>query len=427
MEEHRTPTRSLYRNLLRLTLVQMPQSSYPPNSIKSSSIISEELGSSSKAVVSSYMKEESELMELPALREYLKKIWRKKRSLTSIPLTTRFLEEQYGILDDLRSFRQVTQSLLSSSSSTGISNGSTKSLSQPSETHTASLDSLDTSMVGHEDVLDGSHIPPHYIQTSIPRSNPDLPNTNNSPHLVEISARPNEPHPPETYSKPNYHPLSETSTKPNDISPLDSIAHSKILSLEKHLNNRNQRILSYSPPSTSSQIRLSGYLRPTSFNPPIPRLKPQPIKITMMIKRRIMVRERRIARRRLWGEWAGDIKMEVDFWRRMGIVESKKIYHVFDTKDERGLGGIKGNWTIEEKERNDSMDALKRDEKDIKRLSGGWDLEMNRFLSMMDQQFDNEVRRAKMIFKEGVVRRVEKARTRRRQRRRERNLSDVDG
>ncbi len=55
------------------------------------------------------------------------------------------------------------------------------------------------------------------------------------------------------------------------------------------------------------------FLRATLSNRPLPRLKPQPLAITMMIKRRRAARERRALKLIVVNEWIDDLRREREF------------------------------------------------------------------------------------------------------------------
>ena len=80
------------------------------------------------------------------------------------------------------------------------------------------------------------------------------------------------------------------------------------------------------PPPTRKPY-LAGYLRPTHFNPPLPRLKPQPLSITLTIKKRIAARARRLEYQRANTEVWNDIHAEMGLMRRLnergGLEEMK--------------------------------------------------------------------------------------------------------
>lgn len=58
-------------------------------------------------------------------------------------------------------------------------------------------------------------------------------------------------------------------------------------------------------------------MRPSILNAPLPRLKPQPIHITMMMRRRRDARQNRIDRSRVHSELNQDLLAERDFEARM--------------------------------------------------------------------------------------------------------------
>ncbi|KAK8865815.1 hypothetical protein IAR55_000962 [Kwoniella newhampshirensis] len=128
--------------------------------------------------------------------------------------------------------------------------------------------------------------------------------------------------------------------------------------------------------------RLTGaYHRPTLFNPPLPRLKPQPISISMMIHNRLRARERRMERRRAYASFLNDVKLETAFWREMEQAQKK---------------GSGSDWTRG---------------KDV-RSPGGWDKIMRNEIEDMDKKFQRENRRAGMVFDKRLMGRVAKARSR---------------
>lgn len=62
-------------------------------------------------------------------------------------------------------------------------------------------------------------------------------------------------------------------------------------------------------------IMTGGYLRPSWFNKPLPRLNPQPIHISMMIASRRKARASRTVRFEQYNEWKEDMKHEARFER----------------------------------------------------------------------------------------------------------------
>ncbi|WVW82111.1 hypothetical protein I302_104116 [Kwoniella bestiolae CBS 10118] len=116
--------------------------------------------------------------------------------------------------------------------------------------------------------------------------------------------------------------------------------------------------------------------RPTLFNPPLPRLKPQPTSIGAMIHNRLRARERRIERRRTYAGWLTDMKLEVGFWKSI-------------------------------QSRDDEDDWSKSKDP---RSPGGWDAIIKNELRDMDERFQRENRRAEMVFDGGLLDRIGRAR-----------------
>ena len=56
-----------------------------------------------------------------------------------------------------------------------------------------------------------------------------------------------------------------------------------------------------------------GYLRPSFYNKPLPRLNPQPTSISVMIFRRRRARSRRVLDSRKWKNWIADLGLERQF------------------------------------------------------------------------------------------------------------------
>jgi hypothetical protein len=66
--------------------------------------------------------------------------------------------------------------------------------------------------------------------------------------------------------------------------------------------------------------RLTGsILRPSLFNVPQPRLSPQPVKTSMMIRNRIRARENRREKQLLHMQYIRDMREEFKFWERLGV------------------------------------------------------------------------------------------------------------
>jgi hypothetical protein len=58
---------------------------------------------------------------------------------------------------------------------------------------------------------------------------------------------------------------------------------------------------------------VTGYFRPSLYNKPLPRLKPQPISISMMIKKRRLARERKGEKYGELVQWRDDLRKEALF------------------------------------------------------------------------------------------------------------------
>ena len=60
-------------------------------------------------------------------------------------------------------------------------------------------------------------------------------------------------------------------------------------------------------------IMTGALMRPSLFNRPLPRLKPQPIHISRMIWNRRRVRDLRLQKQELWTSWRDDLQRESTF------------------------------------------------------------------------------------------------------------------
>lgn len=144
--------------------------------------------------------------------------------------------------------------------------------------------------------------------------------------------------------------------------------------LPRSLLKLNRHILSLHPPRRPRARKpwLTGHwVRPTLYNPPFPRMRPQPIHLSRMIGKRIQARARRIQAMRLAEDWFADMQMEVAFWRRLG------------------RGPLEDGW-------------------------GGWDLaEYTRAREEVGALFQKENRRAEIQVSAAAFRRVDKFRKKR--------------
>ncbi|KAG7562396.1 hypothetical protein FFLO_02176 [Filobasidium floriforme] len=105
------------------------------------------------------------------------------------------------------------------------------------------------------------------------------------------------------------------------------------------------------PPSTKDEStrrqakppRLTGsILRPSLFNVPQPRLSPQPVKTSMMIRNRTRARENRREKQLLHMQYIRDMREEFKFWERLGVNERPS------RKNEAGKGkGVEETGYIE--------------------------------------------------------------------------------
>lgn len=63
------------------------------------------------------------------------------------------------------------------------------------------------------------------------------------------------------------------------------------------------------------------FLAPTLFNIALPRMKPQPLSLSMMIDDRVKRRDRRRESQEQHRQWAQDMVIEEGFWRDLGLVK----------------------------------------------------------------------------------------------------------
>lgn len=150
-----------------------------------------------------------------------------------------------------------------------------------------------------------------------------------------------------------------------------------ILHLESHLaatqRQNDARVLALTK-KRQPRARLQGsFLRPTIYNPPLPRLTPQPLAISMIIQKRIKSHALRIAKYRAAKETRDDMREEVNFWRRLSGAEGT------------GDGGSEG----------------------------GWDREITTVMKTCEESFERGQRRSEGRYGREVMHRVERARKRR--------------
>ena len=80
-------------------------------------------------------------------------------------------------------------------------------------------------------------------------------------------------------------------------------------------------------------ILTGGLFRPTIDNGPLPRMKPQPEKISGMITYRRKARLRRFAKYELQGEWRSDVAHELAFENNLARTSSKPFAQHYQTKE----------------------------------------------------------------------------------------------
>src|SRR5260221_8134928 len=89
-----------------------------------------------------------------------------------------------------------------------------------------------------------------------------------------------------------------------------------------------------------------GYLRPTWFNKPLPRLSPQPVHISMMIASRRKARVSRTVRSEQYTEWRDDMKHEARFERllqeELAPEQARQFQRVFQDREWRTSFGSHG-------------------------------------------------------------------------------------
>ncbi|TDL17204.1 hypothetical protein BD410DRAFT_730238, partial [Rickenella mellea] len=76
-------------------------------------------------------------------------------------------------------------------------------------------------------------------------------------------------------------------------------------------------------------VLTGAFLRPSYFNGPLPRMKPQPQHITLMIKRRRIARERRGEKNVLLHDWHEDLVLEGKFEKSLSMA-TRTDEHDFD-------------------------------------------------------------------------------------------------
>ncbi|WVQ97126.1 hypothetical protein IAU59_004236 [Kwoniella sp. CBS 9459] len=164
--------------------------------------------------------------------------------------------------------------------------------------------------------------------------------------------------------------------------------------------------------------RLTGaFHRPTLYNPPLPRLKPQPIGLSMMIQNRLRKRERRHARRKVWASLLPDMKLEVSFWKDLERDRSQPTSHSTITP----ISGSESDTGVRPKREESDWTKAKD-----ARCPGGWDGPIQEELGQMDARFRKENSRAESVYSEELMERVAQAKAKKKERRRSQKVSEED-
>ncbi|WVF70767.1 hypothetical protein IAT40_005561 [Kwoniella sp. CBS 6097] len=216
---------------------------------------------------------------------------------------------------------------------------------------------------------------------------------------------------------------NEVNTKPTSKSaPLEELRELEGLLGEKHraadlVVAQRTELQSAKIKSIQSPRLTGGFHRPTLFNPPLPRMKPQPIGISMMIQNRLRKRERRHARRKVWASLLNDMKLEVSFWK--------------DLERESASSSTNPTWRPESESGSGMGFRQKREESDWTkgkdaRCPGGWDGPIQEELRLMDVRFRKENSRAESMYSEELMERVTNAKSKRKERRKAKALDEKD-
>lgn len=208
------------------------------------------------------------------------------------------------------------------------------------------------------------------------------------PALLHTARQRFRKHRGQTSSMRTIHFLKEYETMLDDLASGAATSAKRIWDAEtkaaSHLEQQPKPIISKSKPTERPHLT-GGFLHPSLFNPPLPRLRPQPEQLSMMMRRRIDRRERRIAYFRDLQELQRDMKVEVRFLRMLGLDWPEKI----------------GDW---------SSGAGAR----------SWDTEFKRQLDIIDGQFAKEAARSELKYTDAMYIRVMRARKEKQERLRRR-------
>jgi hypothetical protein len=238
-------------------------------------------------------------INLPALRRKIKEDWRKRKGWTSVPNTKGFLETQYTLLDTLYLIDQLR-------SPSSFPNG-VEVEQDAAETKVDAARQSSATATGNGS--DGGLIPQATAQV-IPARVPaeKYPSrrrsTTNSVLMIDRSTKPT----------PTPATLPELITYSRALASLQAFKDTRLARQSRSTKLRNVH--------APSGVRVAGFLRPTPFNPALLRLKPQPVKFTMMISNRIKARNNRLKNTRALDTIESDIKGEVDFLQAVGAKNS---------------------------------------------------------------------------------------------------------
>ncbi|ODO07329.1 hypothetical protein L198_00908 [Cryptococcus wingfieldii CBS 7118] len=158
----------------------------------------------------------------------------------------------------------------------------------------------------------------------------------------------------------------------NDISELDELEARLANNHRLHDDRIATKAALEAAKPRRPRPRIVGFLRPTLFNPPLPRLKPQPPHLGAMIHARLRRRERRMDRRKEYASLRPDMKLEVAFWKNVLGREGEHL-------TENTLS------------------------------PGGWDQLLREEVEAMDARFVKENKRADMVYDETMYERIESA------------------
>lgn len=197
------------------------------------------------------------------------------------------------------------------------------------------------------------------------------------PSLLQTARKRFRKHRGQTSSTRAIYFLKEYETMLDDLTSGSATAAKRLWEAENkaasHLEKLPKPETKHTKPAQRYRMN-GGFLRPTLYNPPLPQLKPQPLPLSMMIKRRIARRERRIQTFRRLVDQREDMRREVAFLRSLGLDWPEKI----------------GDWSSGVGARS-------------------WETEFNRQCKSIDEKFARDHRRSEMKFEDGMYIRIMRA------------------